>query len=228
VYGSAALVFSYLGCTFPSSVGMAQAVDGLATGKLYFEIKHTFSDIFSADWGGGIAADFVTAGGFSFWFTGPGSFDSGSNLGGALVTGQTLSNNVSEVAAIGSTLVPNAFNFATNDVIGVAIHIVPAGPPAVLNLDNVIVTSLLAESPCTVAQYGTPPLVSPAVGLRWSDTRGATFGNPVARTLGSDPLTQLQWNRTGYARDRVFELFWSAASETALNGAFLFVEPWKS
>jgi hypothetical protein len=112
--------------------------------------------------------------------------------------------------------------------IGAALHGVPPIPPPRLNLDNVVVTSLLAESPCTVAQYATPPLVAPAVGLRWSDTRGATFGEPVARGLFSDPLTQLQWNRTGYARDRLFELFWSAAARTALNGAFVIQEPWDS
>jgi uncharacterized membrane protein len=99
---------------------------------------------------------------------------------------------------------------------------------AVLNMDNVVVTSLTTESPCTVAQYTTPPDVSPALGLRWSDTRGQTFGNAVAQQLSTDPLSQLQWNRTGYARDRVFELFWSAALKTALNGAFIEVEPWKS
>lgn len=102
------------------------------------------------------------------------------------------------------------------------------GAPARLNMDNVVVTSLTTESPCTVAQYTTPPPVVNAVGLRWSDTRGQTFGNAVPQALDTNPLSQLQWNRTGYARDRVFELFWSAAVKTALNGAFVIVDPWKS
>jgi hypothetical protein len=97
----------------------------------------------------------------------------------------------------------------------------PPPPSATLNLDNVIVTSLLSESPCTVAMYTTPPPVVPALGLRWSDTRGA-------QEFSTDPEAQAIWNRTGYARDRVFELFWSAALKTALNGAFVIVEPWKS
>lgn len=99
-----------------------------------------------------------------------------------------------------------------------------------LNMDNVVVTSLTTESPCTVAQYATPPASAggPVVGLRWSDTRGQTFGNAVPQTLSTDPLSQMQWNRTGYARDRVFELFWSAAAKTALNGAFVDIVPWKS
>lgn len=104
----------------------------------------------------------------------------------------------------------------------------PLPVTAVLDMGRVTVTSLATESPCTVAQYTTPPSVSPAVGLRWSDTRGQTFGNPVAQELSDDPLSQLQWNRTGYARGRVFELFWSAASQTALNGAFIEIDPWKS
>jgi uncharacterized membrane protein len=102
-------------------------------------------------------------------------------------------------------------------------------PAAALAMANVVVTSLATESPCTVAQYTTPPSFVPGLGLRWSDTRGETFGNPVAQPFGTNaPLTQPQWNRTGYARDRVFELFWSAAAKTALNGAFVIVEPWKS
>lgn len=102
-------------------------------------------------------------------------------------------------------------------------------PSAVLNLDNLVVNSLASESPCTVAQYAMPPPAGlPAAGLRWSDTRGLDWGNAVPQGLSADPESQLQWNRTGYARDRVFELFWSAALKTALNGAFIMIEPWKS
>lgn len=63
----------------------------------------------------------------------------------------------------------------------------------------------------------------PMVYLRWSDTRGKTWGNPVGQTLGSsgEYFTSIQWNRLGMARDRVFELFWSAPVKTALNGAFV-------
>lgn len=109
----------------------------------------------------------------------------------------------------------------------------PPFPPsgsAVLRLDNLIATSLATESPCTVAQYATPPPLDggPVIGLRWSDTRGQDWGNAIPQALSTDELSQLQWNRTGYARDRVFELFWSAALKTALNGAFIIVEPWKS
>jgi hypothetical protein len=61
------------------------------------------------------------------------------------------------------------------------------------------------------------------VSLRYSDTRGASWGNPVMQTLGQtgDYLTQLQYQRLGMARDRVFELSWSAPVFTALNGAFV-------
>lgn len=61
------------------------------------------------------------------------------------------------------------------------------------------------------------------IALRWSDTRGRTWGNPVTQTLGATGAyeVQPQWRRLGMARDRVFELRWSAPIKTALNGAFI-------
>lgn len=191
-------------------------------------------------------------------FGGAGSIGYGCNASGAVIAGSSSANKAAVwISGVGQELPPPALILTVEAAYGVSsnagvvvggpgglnIFSPPTGsatkwtwtgpgpgplPSAVLNMDNVVVTSLATESPCTVAQYTTPPSVSPAVGLRWSDTRGETFGNPVPQTLSTDPLTQLQWNRTGYARGRVFELFWSAAAKTALNGAFVEVEPWKS
>jgi hypothetical protein len=63
----------------------------------------------------------------------------------------------------------------------------------------------------------------PQVNLRWSDTRGASWGNPIRQGVGSTGqyLRQIQFNQLGMARDRVFELFWSGDFATALNGAFV-------
>lgn len=64
---------------------------------------------------------------------------------------------------------------------------------------------------------------NPMVSLRWSDDRGASFGNAVMMPLGQSGqyITSLQWWGLGMARDRVFELSWSAPVKTALNGAFV-------
>ena len=72
-----------------------------------------------------------------------------------------------------------------------------------------------------------PPDTSPQVLLRWSDDRGRTWGNPLSATMGATGkyLTSVQFQRLGLARDRVFELYWSAAVDTALQGAFLILEP---
>lgn len=69
--------------------------------------------------------------------------------------------------------------------------------------------------------------VPATIWLRWSDDRGRTFGNPVAQSLGATGkyLTQPQWNRTGMARDRVFEVFGTIPGKLAINGAFLDPEP---
>lgn len=67
----------------------------------------------------------------------------------------------------------------------------------------------------------------PAIALRWSDNRGASYGNKVEQSLGAagEYLTQPSWNRLGIARDRVFELSWSCPARTALNGAWADVTP---
>jgi hypothetical protein len=63
----------------------------------------------------------------------------------------------------------------------------------------------------------------PEIRLRWSDDRGRSWGNYVQGSLGKvgEYLTSVQYQRLGYARDRVFELSWSAPVRTALNGAWV-------
>ena len=64
---------------------------------------------------------------------------------------------------------------------------------------------------------------TPEIRLRWSDDRGFSWGNYVTDTLGKAGKYNdvIQFQRLGYARDRVFELSWSANVKTALNGAFI-------
>lgn len=61
------------------------------------------------------------------------------------------------------------------------------------------------------------------VFLRWSDNRGISFGNAVQRSLGKEGeyIKSVQWRRLGMARDRVFEISWSAPVKTALLGAWV-------
>ena len=63
----------------------------------------------------------------------------------------------------------------------------------------------------------------PEIRLRWSDDRGRSWGNYIQGSLGKvgEYLTSIQFQRLGYARDRVFELSWSAPVKTALNGAWV-------
>jgi hypothetical protein len=63
------------------------------------------------------------------------------------------------------------------------------------------------------------------ISLRWSDDRGHTYGNPVSRPQEDvGTLTSLQWLRLGMARDRVFEISWSAPIHTSLQGAWVEAE----
>lgn len=93
-------------------------------------------------------------------------------------------------------------------------------PHMVSNGDRVFYTQFIADIECGEATISDG---DPQVYLRWSDNRGATYGNKVAQTLGTagDFLAQPSWNRLGMARDRVFEVSWTAPVRTALNGAFV-------
>jgi hypothetical protein len=68
---------------------------------------------------------------------------------------------------------------------------------------------------------------APEIRLRWSDTKGASWGNSVSQDMGAtgELLTCVQFQRLGMARDRVFELSWSGNCKTALSGAFIDAQP---
>ena len=85
---------------------------------------------------------------------------------------------------------------------------------AFLDMDNLLVT-------------GAPRPHGDQIFLRWSDDRGHTWSNPVGQPIGARGayLTSVSWNRLGYARDRVFDVFWSVPVKTALQGAFVDLDP---
>jgi hypothetical protein len=74
--------------------------------------------------------------------------------------------------------------------------------------------------------FGSAPH-APQVSLRWSDDGGFSWGQPVMQDLGvrGDYRRTPTWRRTGLGRRRVFELSWSHAGETVLNGAYVDMEP---
>lgn len=89
--------------------------------------------------------------------------------------------------------------------------------------DRVFYRQFIADMSVGVGE-GTLPGLPPLVSLRWSDTRGMTWSNALTGSMGrvGEFLTQIQFQRLGMARDRVFELSWSGTGGThALNGAFV-------
>lgn len=64
------------------------------------------------------------------------------------------------------------------------------------------------------------------VSLRWSDNGGKSWGNPVIRSLGleGEYTRQVNFQRLGAARSRVFEVQWSSPVRTAISGAFVRAE----
>ncbi len=102
-------------------------------------------------------------------------------------------------------------------------------PHLVNDSDRVVYKSFTADMDVgndTGEDDGSDQDNPPMVSLRWSDTKGKSWGNRLQQSLGAagEYLTSIQWNRLGLARDRVFELSWSARCKTALQGAWIEVE----
>lgn len=96
-------------------------------------------------------------------------------------------------------------------------------PHLVSDGDRISYTNFMAD-----IEVGTEidPSIDPQITLRWSDDRGVSYGNGLQQSLGhtGEYRTVPSWSRLGFARDRVFELSWTAAAATALNGAWIQVE----
>lgn len=109
---------------------------------------------------------------------------------------------------------PNNYTDAGNPIVRIRTF-----PHMIENDDRVVHSSFTAD--LEPGEYEGDE--DPVVRLRWSDTRGKSYGNSVEQSMGSggEYLKSIQWNRLGLARDRVYELSWSVAAKTSLNGAFL-------
>ena len=64
---------------------------------------------------------------------------------------------------------------------------------------------------------------APQFSLRWSDTRGTTWGNAVLQSAGAQGqyITRPKWAGLGQAMDRVYEVSWTFSGQVALNGAWV-------
>lgn len=69
---------------------------------------------------------------------------------------------------------------------------------------------------------------SQTVSLSMSADRGNTYSQPIRLSTGTTPDTYPTAWRLGLSRDAVFRVSWSFPAETALNGAFLTLEPVRS
>lgn len=86
--------------------------------------------------------------------------------------------------------------------------------------------SLTADMQCGTDENPASDDDPPILNMRYSDDRGQTWSDPMMRPLGGvgQYLVSPQYQRLGMARDRVYELFWTANVKTALNGCYLELE----
>lgn len=132
------------------------------------------------------------------------SFNGGRNLVGDYATGQVYA------------LDPNAYTDNGNPLLCIR-----GFPHIGANGKRALFRQFIADM--EVGQGLPGDAAEPEIRLRWSDDRGYSWGNYVTDTLGKAGRYNhvIQFQRLGYARDRVFELSWSANVKTALNGAFI-------
>jgi hypothetical protein len=116
---------------------------------------------------------------------------------------------------------PTAFTDA-----GTAIKRQRSFPHLINDGKRVFYREFIADiAPGNPAETTPDPIVD--LSLDWSNDRGNTFGSPVTQSIGNigSYLRSLQYQRLGMARDRVFRLTWSVPADTALQGAWIEVEP---
>lgn len=108
---------------------------------------------------------------------------------------------------------------------GSPIHRIRSFPHLLSDGDRVMYRTLIADMEVGVGDAST--LAPPEIRLRWSDTKGASWGTYISQDIGAvgDFLACVQFQRLGMGRDRVFELSWSGNVKTALSGAFIDAQP---
>lgn len=153
-------------------------------------------------------------------------FDLATGLWHQWMSGAGRHRGICHVAAFGANLVGDyetsnlyALDFGTFTDNGAPIQRIRAFPHLVAGGKRMFYTDFTADMQCGTAPAGLTPLLQ----LRWSDDRGATFGQPLFQSMGTNgaTLTSMQFRRLGMARDRVFELSWDAPVATVLQGAWI-------
>lgn len=114
---------------------------------------------------------------------------------------------------------PNVYQDKGDD-----IQCIRGFPTLVAQLDRVTHWSLTAYM--EVGTLPDPNLPEAILNLRVSDDGGRTFPAVYQTSLGKqgEYLTTPQFTRLGMARNRVYELFWTANMKTALNAVYVDVE----
>jgi len=106
---------------------------------------------------------------------------------------------------------------------GRAVQYIRGFPTLVKELNRVTHWALRAYMECGTIE--DPNAEMPMLNMVYSDDGGHTYSDPLQKPLGATGQydTLIEYNRLGMARQRVYELFWTANMKTALNGVY--VEP---
>jgi len=92
-----------------------------------------------------------------------------------------------------------------------------------VNIDLILGQGPLDDTFAILLEAAAAVTPAPILLLRWSNTRGVSWQGSLMQTMGAagEYLTAPSWWRLGIARDRVWELSWTAPCNVALNGAWV-------
>lgn len=162
--------------------------------------------------------------------TDTGAIDSTSSAIGAIIKGTiTGGTTYTNGTYIGTPLTGGTGQDAIATLVvsgGIVTSLTITSPGQKYNIGDILSASGIGSGTgffYTITNISSAPTIS----MRFSDTRGASYGNFIEQSMGAagQYLTNIQWRRLGMARDRVFELSWSTPTQTALNGAFVEITP---
>jgi len=107
---------------------------------------------------------------------------------------------------------------------GKPISFIRGWPHVIDMMNRVTHWAFTADIQCGTIQ--DPNAEAPILSLRYSDDRGQTWSDWFQQSLGKtgEYMLSPQFRQLGMARDRVYELMWSANAFTPLNGAYIDLE----
>lgn len=226
---------TFLGSPVTSGVA-CDPLDALNTGTHTLTWITHFHTFFFTNWGMGLmkVVDDQVAANFAF-FVDDGNWSSSDQWGGTLYNSNAPSISDSDLFANGWANVHNFERSAVN--VQYTGYFVLYNGDITIDLDSVqadfgigeVGIHIINAAKMAVTDIQAVEIITYERGnitLKWSDDAGASWSNGIQKSSGEvgEYLTNMQFQRLGMARNRVFEISWSGSKAESLQGVVVIYE----